>query len=143
MQIIVRLPHGDDPSEKNPDCRGLVVAKEGFRPSDDDRSFLMIACESGISRARLVDSAKKVGLTALSMSSNRAEGPYQPALHLMEVEGYVCGDHDVHTKLADVIEDPHARVVCVGGYPVPPVYNKTIRVNDTAIPSAPREKQKA
>ncbi len=38
-----------------------------------------------------------------------------------------------------MMEENEARVVCVGGFPVPPTYSKTIRPSLNAIPSAPRD----
>jgi chorismate mutase len=141
MQIIVRLPHGDDPADKGVDNRALVIAKSGFDDSGDDHSFLLIECSADVSRARLVDKAKSAGIEAISIVSNRTQGPYQPAMHLMEVKGYFAGNDDGKCQAfaRSLSEEHEARVVCIGGYPVPPVYSKTVRPTLHDIPSAPRE----
>lgn len=140
MQIIVRLPHGDDPADKGLDNRALVIAKSGFDDSGDDHSFLLIECSADVSRARLVDKARNAGIEAVSIVSNRTAGPYQPAMHLMEVKGYIAGDSEICDKFARAIsEESEARVACIGGFPVPPTYSKTVRPSLHPIPTAPRD----
>lgn len=126
MRIIMSLPHGEDPANPNPDYQALVVSKTGFDSSDDDRSFLLIQCQKENSRARLVDMAKKVGLTALSLYSKRSLSQHAPTIHLMEVEDYVAKDDKRIKEFLKVMDDPGANVSCVGGYPVPPKYSRTV-----------------
>jgi hypothetical protein len=128
MHIIVALPHGEDPDNPKPDCRALVVSKAGFDDSGDDRSFLLIQCDAQNSRGGLVDLAKKAGLTARSISSKRNSSVGIPALHLMEVDDYVGKEDARVQEFIKQLEDPGANIVCVGGYPVPPVYSKTVQV---------------
>jgi chorismate mutase / prephenate dehydratase len=126
MKIIMSLPYGDDPENPNPDTQALIVAKAGFDDSGHDNSFLMIACNPTISRAKLVEVAKKSGLTALNLSSKRNGNPSVPSVHLMEVQDYVA-DND--PRIADFLkglEDSGASISCVGGYPVPPAYKRKV-----------------
>ncbi len=139
MQIIVRLPHGDDPADKTSEHRALVIAKSGFDDSGDDHSFLLIQCSGDTSRARLVDKARSAKIDAISMVSNRPGNAYQPTLHLMEVKGYFTSDDERCKKFAELIEENDVKIICVGGFPVPPTYSKTIRPNLNPIPSAPRD----
>ncbi len=127
LRIIIRLPHGEDPDNKNPDVRALVVSKAGFDESGEDRSFLMIQCDQSISRGRLVDVAKKAGLTALSLYSKRTVSQHAPSLHMMEVDDYVAAIDPRLKTVFDALEDKGASIVCVGGYPVPPVYSRTVK----------------
>lgn len=129
MHIIIRLPHGDDPEHPNPDQRALVISKSGFDDSGDDRSFLLIECSPQVSRARMVDVAKKLKLNPLSISSLRVTSG-APNKHLMEVEGYLGGKDTRGRAFQDALEDDGARVTCVGGYPVPATYTKTVKVQD-------------
>ncbi len=138
-QIIVRLPHGDDPADRGSDHKAVVIARSGFDDSGNDHAFLLIRCSGDVSRARLVDKAKAAGFEAVSLVSNRTANAYQPALHLMEVKGFVAADDKRCKKFADAMEEGDAKVTCVGGFPVPPTYSKTIRPNLNPIPSAPRE----
>ncbi len=132
ISVIISLPHGEDPTNKNPDCRALVISKSGFDDSGDDNSFLLIQCEAGISRGRLVDVAKKAGLTAIHLSSKRNASPNLPALHLMEVQDYIAKDDKRIKAFIEAIEVPGANVSCVGGYPVPPSYVRTVKSADDA-----------
>ena len=136
MQIIVRLPHGDDSAMPNPDKRALVISKSGFDESGEDNSFLMIECDSGVSRARLVDTAQKAGLEPLSLSSMRCTAG-GPTRHLMEVKDYVGKEDKRRQAFETGIEDDLAKVICVGGYPVPPLYAKEIMPKGDDIPAAP------
>lgn len=130
MQIIMCLPHGHDPATPNPDHRALVVSKAGFDDSGADNSFLLVQCNASISRAKLIDTAKKVGLTALGLSSKRnAAGA--PALHLMEVEDYMGRNDPRIGEFTKALEDAGASVTCVGGYPVPPSYARTVKSPDS------------
>ena len=131
MQIIIALPHGQDPETSNTDNRALVISKSGFDDSGEDNSFLIIQCEPGVSRARLVDVAQKAGLTALGLSSKRNGSASMPALHLMEVKDYIAKDDKRIKDFIAGLEDPGANVFCVGGYPVPPSYSRTIKARDS------------
>jgi len=130
MNIIISLPHGSDPENKNTEARALVVSKSGFDDSGDDNSFLLIQCGADVSRGKLVDLAKKANITALHLSSKRNASPHMPALHLMEVKDYI-GKNDKRLKdFIAAFEDPGANVICVGGYPVPPVYARSVKSPD-------------
>ncbi len=127
MYIIVALPYGRDPENPDPAHRALVVSKAGFDSSGEDNSFLLLQCDRTISRGRLVDMAKKAGLTPIGLSSRRGGAESSPAVHLMEVEDYIGKDNDRLKDFLKNIDDPGASVVCVGGYPVPPAYSRTVR----------------
>ena len=126
LQIIVALPHGLDPDVETPDIRALVVSKSGFDSSGDDNSFLLIQCAANISRGKLIDLAKNSGLTALGLFSKRNTSPSMPSLHLMEVQDYVVSGDNRLKSFLDSIEDNGANIICMGGYPVPPRYERTI-----------------
>lgn len=127
LYIIVALPYGRDPENPDPVHRALVVSKAGFDASGEDNSFLLIQCDQTISRARLVDLAKKSGLTALGLFSKRTGNQSAPAVHLMEVEDYIAADDERLKNFLKNIDDPGANAVCVGGYPVPPSYARTVK----------------
>lgn len=135
MQIIIALPHGRDPDQVGNENRVLVISKSGFDDSGEDNSFLLIQCDATVSRGRLVDLAKKAGLTALSISSKRNNSPSMPALHLMEVEDYIAKDDKRLTDFVKTFEDPGANVFCVGGYPVPPSYARSVKSPAEASPA--------
>lgn len=138
MRIIMSLPHGQDPINPNPDVQALVVSKAGFDASGEDCTFLLIQCDQKHSRGRLVDIAKKAGITALTMSSKRTASQSSPALHLMEVEDFISRDDARLHNFIKGLEDPGGNILVVGGYPVPPVYSRTVE-----SPAAVKEKAKA
>jgi chorismate mutase-like protein len=145
LNIIIRLPHGDDPASQHPDERALVVSKAGFDDSGDDRSFLLIQCNQKVSRGRIVDVAKKLGMEALSLASSRTTMVEQPCFHLVEVNTYLNNADPRVAKFADTLEDDYARVTAVGGYPVPPIYSRNIEPNkssDSTLKGPPADKAK-
>lgn len=138
MSISVRLPHGDDPNNLNPDYRALVVAKTGFDSSDDDNSFIYIECDPSISRGKLISMFEENGVKAISLSSKRVTDNSDRRKHLLEVKGYWQDKSPEIKKISEKFDD-QTIIACVGGYPVPPVYSKTILPQETALPSAPKD----
>lgn len=128
LHINIRLPHGDDPAHENPDQKGLVISQTGFDESDDDMSFLIVSCPDAISRAKLVDVFAKEDVKIKTVSSKRSQDQSDPlsgAQHFVEVHGYIMDGNPVLEKLSDHLGEG-ARVLPLGGYPVPPIYSKTI-----------------
>lgn len=140
MRISIRLPHGDDPKKINPDYKGLVVSQTGFDTSDDDFSFLLIECDSTLSRGKVVDIAKEAGFEPKSLSTKRMALEFEPSLHFMEVEGFVADNDERIRSLRKELGD-QAKAMAVGGYPVPPVYSKTVEPHDSVIPSSAPHKE--
>lgn len=138
MKISVRLPHGDDPNNRNPDYRSLVVAKTGFDSSDEDHSFLYIECDAAHSRGKIVSLAEESGLRAVSLSSKKIKQGDERRRHLIEVQGYWQDDMAEIEALKSKF-DEQTILACVGGYPVPPIYSKTILPQAAVMPSAPQE----
>jgi chorismate mutase / prephenate dehydratase len=136
MNIIVALPHGRDQASPANENRVLVVSKAGFDDSGEDNSFLLIQCNAAVSRAKLVDMAKGAGLKALSLSSKRTGNPSAPGVHLMEVEDYIGRDDKRLKDFITAFDDPGANVVCIGGYPVPPSYARTVKSPESAAEPA-------
>lgn len=141
MRIMARLPLGDrTKSEPNLEHRALVVARLKYDTSGDDRSFLALEVQEDISRGRIVDKAKLLGLTALSLHTCPAMRPGRK-LHLLEVDGYVDPEGELGEKLVASLEDQDAKCICLGGYPVPPVYEDKVGKNAvSAQPESPEKK---
>jgi rhodanese-related sulfurtransferase len=136
LHIIVRLPHGEDPKAENPPHKALVIAKNSFYESGDDHSFVFIQCQASVSRARLVDVVKEAGLEPVALTSKSDDVDLRS--HLMEVKGY-CDQNDPALGFITAKLEQGAQAWAVGGYPVPPVYNKTIRPKGVEIPNAPAD----
>lgn len=129
MRIMARLPLGDRaPDEPNPEHRALVVARLKYDTSGDDRSFIALDLEEDISRGRIVDKAKELNLEALSLHSCPGMRPGRK-LHLLEVGGYISPDDEITERLVSLLEDPDGKALCLGGYPVPPVYEDKVGKN--------------
>lgn len=138
MRIMARLPLGDSSKEApNPEHRALVVARLKYEASGKDRSFVAMELQEDISRAKIVDKAKELDLTALSIHTCPGLHPGKK-LHLLEVDGYVDVQEDINQNLLDSLEDPDGKCICLGGYPVPPVYED--KVGKNAVTDQPAKK---
>lgn len=134
MRIMARLPFGDrNKTNITPDHQALVVAKIKFEPSGDDRSFLALDLDHSISRTRIVDRSKEMGMNPRSLYSMRTKGNGN-TLHLLEVDGYVAANDPRLTQILEKLEYTKGRCICLGGYPTPPVYED--KVGKSAIESS-------
>lgn len=126
MRIMARLPFGDRTrTHITPDHQALVVAKIKFEPSGDDRSFLALDLDHHISRTRIIDRCKDMGLPARTLYSMTHKGSGN-TLHLLEVDGYVAQDDPNLSELLNKLEYPEGRCLCLGGYPTPPIYEDKV-----------------
>ncbi len=138
MRIMARLPLGDrSRAGANPEFRALVVARVRYDTSGDDRSFLALEVNQSVSRARIVDRAKEFGLTARSLYSHDVRDG-RHTLHLLEVETYIAPDDENLKALLQKLESADGKCICVGGYPIPPVYDD--KVGKNAAPSVESKK---
>lgn len=133
MRVIARLPLGDrSQSSANPDNQALVVARLKFETSGDDRSFIILELEQGISRAKIVDKIKEAGFEPRAFYTYTGAKGGTRTQHLIEVDKYIGADDK---RLAQIVEklDPAAgRAAAVGGYPTPPVYADKVGKNAEA-----------
>lgn len=143
MRIMARLPLGDrTKAEPTLEHRALVVARIKFETSGDDRSFLALDLDEDISRGRIVDKAKSLNLAALGLHSCPSVRSGRK-LHLLEVAGYVDPQSDMNEKLSGLFDDQMARCVCLGGYPVPPIYEDKVGKNAVSGPLEAAKKKTA
>lgn len=127
MRIMARLPLGDrNDDEENPEHRALVVARVKYETSGADRSFVVVETPDDLSRARLVEKAAAIGLETRSLYTSALP---QGRVHLMEVGDYVASDDPRLSELLLALEVTAGRCLCLGGYPVPPVYNDSVGKN--------------
>lgn len=126
LRIMARLPLGDRTQEnKSPDELSLVVARVSFESSGDDRSFLLLDVDAGVSRGRISDKCAALSIPARSIHSI-LNSVGDTTRHLVEVDGYVASDDEKLTALLTALEQPEGRCICLGGYPVPPVYEDKV-----------------
>lgn len=130
MQIVQRLPFGY--GEQAGSVRALVLTRAEFVASGDDFSFLLMAFDSGLSRAGIMDRLRRAGLEPVAVYGNgTANGGASRTLCLVEVSGYIGADSEALMQITDSMKDYNASVVPVGGYPTPPSY-AAFRSNNTA-----------
>jgi len=69
-------------------------------------------------------------MTALTLSSRRVRSAGDFSHHLLEVEGYLGGaaDQERLGAFARALDEKEGTVLCVGGYPVPVAYSRTVPV---------------
>ncbi len=122
-RVVVRLPYGDiEGIPTGTENMALIVSNIAYDETGDDMSFLALEIDQSVSRARIVDKAKKAGLVPVSLNSRKCPNQSMPTMHLLEVEGYVdSSDSRLQEILAD-LEDPYGRIACIGGYPKPPIF---------------------
>ena len=134
MHIAIRLPHGDDPGQEAPEHRALVISQSGFNESGEDCSFLLLECPSHISRGKIVDNAGKQNMAVRSIYSKHSVNPESSSVHMIEVEGYWMQAEDDLAKFVSQLCGEEgtgfSRCLCVGGYPVPPKYEKFVVPHD-------------
>lgn len=133
VKIMVRLPYGDRvEGQGHPEFRALVIARLSFNSSGHDRSFLMLDLDHNVSRARIVDKAKALGLKAVSIYSRRLRDAQERTAHLVEVEDYVGPGDARLQQLLEKLENPDGVCIALGGYPVLPLLADTVRKKKSA-----------
>lgn len=124
MRIVARLPLGEHKSDNgNPEHKSLVVARTAFTGGAEDRCFIGLQLEHRVSRGRIVDKAKALGMIALSLHSAQSAVPdYND--HLLEVTGFAgAADEGKLPQLLALLESDHGKAAFVGGYALPPLYD--------------------
>jgi chorismate mutase/prephenate dehydratase len=120
VHILQRLPYGDKENYTYNNHPALIVAKAGFDTSDDDHSFIGLELSPDISRAKIAEKAKEVGLTPVFMYAKPSSGPRN--LHLIEVTEYIAKTSDKLKALQESLGDPEGKISVIGGYPSPLIY---------------------
>ncbi len=122
MRIVARLPLGDRTQSANPDNQALVVARLKFETSGDDRSFIILELEQGISRAKVVDKFKEAGFEPRAFYTYAGAKGGTRTQHLIEVDKYIGPDDKRLAQIVEKLDPAGGRAASVGGYPTPPVY---------------------
>lgn len=122
-RIIGFLPFMRSNNARSDDRGALCLARASFKPSGDDNSMLVLEFDDDVSRSRLMDAARAVGLEPMSMNSAQRETQDHPVLHLLEFAGYVGPDDKRLGALQDKLSPQLVRVMPVGGYATPITYD--------------------
>lgn len=123
ISILQRLPYGAKENYTYNNHPALIVARAGFDTSDDDRSFIGFDLGANISRGRIVDTVKEIGLNPVSIYAWPASGNEQRSSHLVEVDTYLSAKDEKLDLLRQKLSgESEANVMVLGGYPAPLVY---------------------
>lgn len=133
MRIVCALPYGRVESDIPPGAqnRALVVSRTEFLSSGEDHSFIAMEADQSVSRARIFDTCKDLGLEPLGITTAGNGGYGATGLHLVEVNVFVEEGDQRLKDLTKKYEEQNVRYTCIGGYPVPPVYKK---IEDIILP---------
>ncbi len=134
MRIVARLPLGDRTAcDSTPEHRALVVARLKYEESGEDRTFMGLEIDEAISRGRVVDKAREIGMDVTALYTCPGFGPGKK-LHLIEADGFYSVDEEWSRTLLAALGDADGKCLSLGGYPVPPVYED--KVGKGALESA-------
>ena len=117
LRVVARLPF----APADPRLAGwgaLVVGTVEPEPSGDDLTLVAVAAPPHVGRARLLERMAERGLAARWLATRRA-GESEPALHLLELDGFVAGDDPRLAAAADTSREHVLRCVWLGGYARP------------------------
>jgi chorismate mutase len=117
IRVVARLPVVDRPESREHASAFAVAMLEG-EPSGDDLTLLVLEAEAGMSRAGLLEPLALAGLEPRCLASLREPGA-GPALHLVEVAGFIEHGDPVLADGLGPLRRHHLRVTPIGGYARP------------------------
>ncbi|MDP6068576.1 MAG: chorismate mutase [Alphaproteobacteria bacterium] len=118
-RIIAKLPFVENRSSRFEDLGAFVVAPLDRQQTGQDRSLLVLATETPVSRARLVEQLTSIGLEGGALAVSERDSDQPEALYLIEIDDFVAKDD---ARVADFLEASDGsidRMVSLGGYAVP------------------------
>lgn len=116
LRVFARLPFVTAAPAEVEEAQALAIGRVEPEPSEDDLTLLSI--EADLSRARLRDLLAGAGLDPGWLAVRRPPGE-GPALHLVEVAGFVPDGDDRLGRLRDAARREVLRIAPLGGYPRP------------------------
>lgn len=126
-RVVVSLPYGGGvDSRTRPGFKALVIGCLDFNDSGDDHSFLLLDLDDSVSRARIVDRLKEMGMTPLSLFSRKGQPGTDRTQHFVEVDKFVSSTDDTTQNILQRLENLDGRCVCLGGYPVLPLWDNNL-----------------
>ncbi|HJP22874.1 MAG: chorismate mutase [Alphaproteobacteria bacterium] len=118
-RIIAKLPFVENRASRFEDLGALVVAPLDRQQTGQDKSLLVLATETPISRAKLVEQLASAGLEGGALAVTDRDRDQPEALYLIEIDDFVAKDD---ARIADFLESSEGsidRIVSLGGYAVP------------------------
>ncbi|MEM7680069.1 MAG: chorismate mutase [Pseudomonadota bacterium] len=144
IHVVGALPFGGYKNDFNDNrFRGLVVSRVPFTESGDDNSFLVLKVDQNVSRGRIVDVFKTIGLDAVGIVTSKSQHDPKAHMHLIEVANFVAIDDERVIDVAQAFEEFDAQCRAIGGYPVSPIFkdNKDIRPEAPILYAPPANKE--
>jgi chorismate mutase / prephenate dehydratase len=120
MRVIARLPFGDPGHGTGDEVAAFVVARVEAEASGDDITLLAIEADADVSRARLRQLMSGAGLEPRWLGACRdTTQAHTPALHLVEVDGYLDDGDPRLARLLTAARSEIQRLLRVGAYARP------------------------
>jgi chorismate mutase / prephenate dehydratase len=119
LQILARLPFLHDAN----DGVAVVVGRQPFEPTGEDRGFLLVETDREISRTALKSLTEQAGVRALGLRGEAHEQDGRAGRHwlyLVETERYIRPDDIALAEIVARAGAGHVQVRPVGGYAIPP-----------------------
>jgi chorismate mutase / prephenate dehydratase len=118
LQILARLPFAATALQPS----ALIVGRQAFEPTGDDRGYVVLETDGDFSRARLAAALTKAGLTPRGFPAEArvadGRGAARPLL-LVETEDYVGPGDKRLESLREAAGPALAAARPIGGYAVP------------------------
>jgi chorismate mutase-like protein len=119
LQILARLPFLHEVSE----AFSVVVGRQPFEPTGDDRGFLLVETDREMSRTAIKTLTEQAGVHAVGLRGEAHEEDGRAGrrwLYLIETERYVGPDDIALAEIVARAGAGHVQVRPVGGYAIPP-----------------------
>lgn len=126
IKIVCALPYGSVKGENlSWEDKGLIISKTDYAESGEDHSFIAMELDQTVSRARIVEALRELSFEPLSVfSQSTPHGAQGTSLHFVELNDFLVQDDKRLEEFTEKFAEFDARCVALGGYPVPPVYDK-------------------
>lgn len=118
LHIVARLPFAATSLQP----AALIVGRQAFEPTGEDRGYLVIETDEEISRARLSTALAAANLKPIGFpaQARAADGRGQARVTLLvETEDYAGADDPRLVRLRETLGESIAGVRSIGGYAVP------------------------
>ena len=117
LYILARLPFASVSTERS----AVVVGRQAFEPSGEDRGYVIVETDREFSRARLSKALEAAGFQAVGFPAEATEssGNAGGNLYLVEMDAYVAPDDPRFGPFVTKAGLGFTRIRSIGGYAVP------------------------
>ena len=135
LHILARLPFAVSASAPAATSPALVIGRQPFQPTGEDRGYLLLETDREVSRARLAVALSLAGLKPVGFPAGASEGAVPgegPRLQLVETETWAGAGDPRLKRFQDELGDVSVIVRSIGGYAVPLVLGEARRAPQEA-----------